>query len=87
MIAETQAWIKQRQEHLGHSQIPNLQIGIFVDRVHIQGWHGMKFMIGTGASLEEAWCNLQKQLPTSESSILRELAADMIARAEKMEAK
>lgn len=86
MIAETQAWLKQRQDHLGHSQIPNLQIAIFADRVHVQGWHGMNFMIGTGASLEEAWRNLHKQLPTSESAILRAVAADIIARAEKMEA-
>jgi hypothetical protein len=86
MIAEAQEWLKQKRASFHQSQIANLRIAIFDDHVAAQGWHGSRFEIGCGQSVEQAFNELQKRFPTPESSILRAAAAEMIERAEKLEA-
>ena len=86
MIAEAQAWLNEQRDLFDKSQIQDLQVAIFTDHIQVQGWDGSRFKIGTGPSLERAFAHLRAQLPTPESSILRAAAAEMIERAEKLEA-
>lgn len=86
MIAEAQAWLKEQRPPPDLSQIQDLRYAIFTDHIHLQGWDGSRFKIATGSSIESAFNDLRRQLPTPESSILRAAAAEMIERAEKLEA-
>jgi hypothetical protein len=86
MIYEAQEWLKDQRPPSDLSQIKDLRYAIYTDHVQVQGWDGSRFKIGTGSSLERAFAHLRAQLPTPESSILRAAAAEMIERAEKMEA-
>ena len=88
MIAEAQAWLCEQLKTIDTTGTSSMDISISTKSISVTAWSKNRFTvrIGDGQTIEEALTNLRKKLPTSEALQLRKDAADMIERAEKLEA-
>lgn len=89
MIAETQAFIRQEIGKLDQTGICDLEIWISNNMIQACAWSAKKcrYKIGSGKTIEEAFAELRKLLPDNEAGQLRVEAAELIERADRLEAK
>ena len=87
MIALIQNYIADERKKLYSSALREIELGIFEKYIETRAWtlHGYKYRIGNGASIEQSFINLCKQVPISEAESLRAEAAKLIDRAKKLE--
>lgn len=88
MIAETQAWLKEQLKTIDTTGTSSMDISINANSVSVTAWSSNRYTvrIGNGQTINQALADLRKKLPASEALQLRKDAADMIERAEKLEA-
>jgi hypothetical protein len=88
MIAEAQAWLQEQLKTIDTSGTSSMDISINTFDVSVTAWSPNRLFvrIGYGLSLHHALSDLRKKLPASEAKQLRKDAAEMIERAEKLEA-
>lgn len=89
IIAETQEFIRQEIGKLDQTGICELEISISNNLIQACAWSAKKcrYKIGKGKTIEEAFAELRKLLPDAEAQQLRVQAAELIKRADQLEAK
>ena len=89
MIEETQEFIRQEISKLDQTGICELEISISNNGIQACAWSAKRcrYKIGQGKTIEEAFGQLRKMLPDTEAQQLRVQAAELIERADQMEAK
>lgn len=87
MIDLIQKYIAEERKKLFSSELREIELGIFETYIETRAWtrHSYKYKIGNGASIEQSFINLCKQLPSCEAESLRAEAAQLIDRAKELE--
>lgn len=89
MIEETQQFLRHETSKLDQTGMFELELSISSNRIQACAWSAnrCRFKIGQGKTIEEAFSELRKLLPDTEAQQMRNEAAELIERANRLEAK